>query len=120
MYILRSKVKFLFCNGHLIPSHIKRVVAEWLSRWTCNLEAVRCWWFESYRGQGIFGYVHLFHVPPSWTGSVQKKLSMTFILGNRYIEREKDYFKSRETNHLKECAQALRYYETNIVDNNHK
>ena len=29
------------------------VVDEWLKRWNCNLEAVWCWWFESYRGQDI-------------------------------------------------------------------
>ena len=48
--------------------------------------------------------VHLFHVPRSWTGSVQMKSSMIFIRGNRCIEREKDNFKSREIKRLKECA----------------
>ena len=51
--------------------------------------------------------VHLFRVPLSWTGSVQMKSSMTFIRGNRCIEREKDNFKSREVKPLKECALAL-------------
>ena len=46
----------------------------------------------------IFCNVHLFSVPRSWTGSVQMKSSMTFIRGNRCIEREKDTFKSREVN----------------------
>ena len=32
---------------------------------------------------------HLFHVPRSWTGSVQLKSSMTVIRGNRCIERER-------------------------------
>ena len=45
------KYKF---HGHFIPSHIKRLVAEWWERWTWNLEAVRCWWFKSYRGQDFF------------------------------------------------------------------
>ena len=36
--LYRSIYKF---HGHLIPSHTKRVVAEWWERWTCNLEAVR-------------------------------------------------------------------------------
>ena len=55
----------------------------------------------------FFCYVHLFHVPRSWNGSVQMKSSMTFIRGNRCIEREKDNFKSREVKRLKECALAL-------------
>ena len=50
---------------------------------------------------------HLFCVPRSLTGSVQMKSSMTFIPGNRCIEREKDTFKSREVKRLKECALAL-------------
>ena len=37
----------------------------------------------------IFCNVHLFRVLRSWTGSVQMKSSMTFIRGNRYIERER-------------------------------
>ena len=28
-------------HGHLIPSHIKRVMARWLQLWTCNLEDMR-------------------------------------------------------------------------------
>ena len=44
----------------------------------------------------IFCNVHLLCVPRSWTGSVQMKSSMTFIRGNRFIEREKDNFNSRE------------------------
>ena len=64
-------------------------MAEWLWRWTCNLEAVRCRLFESYRGHDFFfGNLHLFCVPRSWTGSVQMKSSMAFIRGNRCIERE--------------------------------
>ena len=55
----------------------------------------------------FFCNVHLFRVPRSWTGSVQMKSSMTFIQGNRCIERER-YFKSREVKRLKECALALR------------
>ena len=74
-------------HGNLIPSHIKRVVAKWLWRWTCNLEAVRCCWFESYRGQH-FCNVHLFRVPRTWTCSVQMKSSITFIRGNRCMESE--------------------------------
>ena len=35
------------------------------------------------------------------------KSSMTFIRGNRCIEREKDNVKSREVKRLKECALAL-------------
>ena len=93
-------------HGHLIHSHIKRLVAEWWERWTCNLEAVRCHWFESYRGQDFFCNVHLFRLPRS----VQMKSSMTFIRGNRCIEREKDNFKSREVKRLKECALALTRY----------
>ena len=41
----------------------------------------------------FFCNVHLFRVPRRWTGSVQMKSSMTFIRGNRCIEREKDTFK---------------------------
>ena len=55
----------------------------------------------------FFCNAHLFRVPRSWTGSVQMKSSMTFIRGNRCIEREKDNFKSREGKRLKECALAL-------------
>ena len=47
-FIYRS-LRYKF-HGHLIPSHIQRVVAEWLWWWTCNLEALWCWWFESYHG----------------------------------------------------------------------
>ena len=53
--------------------------------WTCNLEAVRCWWFETYRVQD-FCNVHLFHGSRSWTGSGQVKPSMTFIRGKRCVE----------------------------------
>ena len=97
--------------GHLIHSHIKRLFAEWLERWTCNVEAMRCFWLESYRGQDFFCNVHLFRFPRKWTGSVQMKSSMTFIRGNRCIEREKDNFKSREVKRLKECALALKEEE---------
>ena len=55
----------------------------------------------------FFCNVHLFLVPPSWTSSVQMKSIMTFIRGNRCTERKKDYFKSREVKHLKECTLAL-------------
>ena len=72
------------------------------------MEAVRCWLLESYRGQDFFLNVHLFRVPRSWTGSVQMESSMTFIRGNRCIERQKDIFKfGREVKRLKECALAL-------------
>ena len=37
-------------HGHLIHSHIKWLVAEWSERWTCNLEALWCCWFETYSG----------------------------------------------------------------------
>ena len=55
----------------------------------------------------IFCNVHLFHVPRSWTSSVQMKSSMTFIRGNKCIENEKDNFKNREVKRLKERALAL-------------
>ena len=55
----------------------------------------------------FFCNVYLFRVLRSWTDSVQMKSSMTFIRGKRCIEREKDYFKSREVKRLKECALAL-------------
>ena len=55
-----------------------------------------------------FCNVHLFRVPRSWTGSIQMKSSMTFIRGNICIEREKDTFKGRKVERLKECALALR------------
>ena len=48
-------------------------------------------------------------VPRRWTGSVQMKSSMTFIRGNRCIEREKVNFKSHEVKRLNECAQALNW-----------
>ena len=56
----------------------------------------------------IFHNVHLFRVPRSWTSRIQMKSSMTFIRGNRCIEREKDTFKTREVKRLKECALPLR------------
>ena len=37
----------------------------------------------------FFCNAYLFRVPRSWTGSVQMKSSMTFIRGNRCIERER-------------------------------
>ena len=37
----------------------------------------------------FFRNVHLYRVPRSWTGIVQMKSSMTFIRGNRCIERER-------------------------------
>ena len=55
----------------------------------------------------LFCNVHLFRVPRSWTCSVQMKSSMTFIQGNRCMEREKDSFKSREVKRLNECALTL-------------
>ena len=55
----------------------------------------------------FFCNIRLFRVPHSWTCSVQMKSSMTFIRGNRCIERETDNFKSREVKHLKECTLAL-------------
>ena len=54
-----------------------------------------------------FCNVDLFRVARSWTGGVQMKSSMTFIRGNRCIDREKDTFKSHEVKRLKECALAL-------------
>ena len=61
----------------------------------------------------IFCNVYLFRVPLSWTGSVQMKSSMTFIRGNRYIDREKDILKfGREVKRLKECALALKLVRT--------
>ena len=56
----------------------------------------------------FFCNVHLFHVPRSWTASVQMKSSMTFIREYRYIE-----FKSRKVKRLKECALALSTILTN-------
>ena len=78
-------------------------MAEWLEGHAgCAVLVVRILpWIR------IFCNGHLFRVPRSWTGSVQMKSSMTFIRGNRYIEREKDTFKSREVKCLKECALAL-------------
>ena len=55
-----------------------------------------------------FCNVHLFRIPHSWTGSFQMKSSMTFIRGNRYIE--KDNFKSCKVTRLKECALALSFF----------
>ena len=60
---------------------------------------------------GFFCNGHLFRVPRSWTGSVQMKSSMTFIRGNRYIERVKDNVKSCEVKRLKECALAFSDYK---------
>ena len=63
----------------------------------------------------FFCNVHLFRVPCSCTGSVQMKSSMTFIRGNRFIEREKANFKSREVKRFKECALAnLCVYHNNL------
>ena len=78
-----------------------------LRRWTCNLEALPRWGFESYRGQD-FCNVHLFRVLCSWTGSVQMKSSMTFIRGNRCTEKD-DFKNDGEVKRLKECALALKY-----------
>ena len=55
----------------------------------------------------FFCNVHLFRVPRSWTGSVQMKSSMTFIRGNRCIERDEDNFNSRKVKRLNECTLAL-------------
>ena len=63
----------------------------------------------------FFCNVRLFRVPRSWTGSVQMKSSMTFIRGNRCIEREKDNFKSGEIKRLKECALALTHCQIHYV-----
>ena len=57
----------------------------------------------------FFCNVNLVRVARSWTSSVHMRSSMTFIRGNRCIEREKDNFKSREVKRLKECALALMY-----------
>ena len=62
----------------------------------------------------FFCNAYLFRVPRSWTDSVQMKSSMTFIRGNRCIEREKDNFKSREVKRLKECALALTHCMRNV------
>ena len=62
----------------------------------------------------IFCNVHLFRVPRSWTGSVHMKSSMTFILGNGCIEREKNTFNSREVKRLKECALTLNLNDDNL------
>ena len=71
------------------------------------MEAVPSLGFESYRGQD-FCNVHLFRISLRWTGCVYMKSSMTFIRGNRCIEREKDIFKNgREVKRLKECVLAL-------------
>ena len=58
-------------SHHYIDIHNNRELAEWLKQWTCDLEAVYCWRFESYSGQDFFCNVHLFRFPRSWTGSVQ-------------------------------------------------
>ena len=58
---------------------------------------------------------YLFLVLRSWPGSVQMKSSMTFIRGNRCIEREKDNFKSSEVKRLKECALALNGENLSVV-----
>ena len=64
----------------------------------------------------IFCNVHLFRVPLSWTGSVRMKSSMTFIRGNRCIEREEDIFKfGREVKRLKKCALALSNKVTHYI-----
>ena len=55
----------------------------------------------------IFCNVYLFRVPRSWSDSVQMKSSITFIRGNRCLEREKDNFKSRYVKRLKECASSF-------------
>ena len=62
----------------------------------------------------IFCNVHLFHVPCSWSGSVQMESNMTFVRGNRCIEREKDNIKSRVVKCLKECALALNEPRLNV------
>ena len=36
MFIYRSYVSIYKLHGHLIPSHTKRLVAEWWERWTGN------------------------------------------------------------------------------------
>ena len=65
------------------------VFTQSLSNFTCKL-----WIF-------LFCYFHLFRVPHTWTGRVQMKSSMSFIQGNRCIEREKDNFKNGgEIKHL--------------------
>ena len=58
----------------------------------------------------IFLNVHLFRVPRSWTSSVQMKPSMTFIRGNRCIEREKDNCKSRESKTFKGVRTSFKFH----------
>ena len=89
--------------------HITRVVAVWSRRWTCNLKTVRVGGSNPTVDK-ICCNVHLFSVPRSLTDSVQMKSSMTFIRGNRCIEREKDNFKNvGEVKRFKECTLALTY-----------
>ena len=123
MFIYRSYRHIYKFHGHLIPCHNKSAVVEWWERWTWNLEAVRgvAGSNPTVDDRGIFCNVRLFRVPRSWTGSVQMKSSMTFIRGNRCIDREKDNFKSREVKRLKECALALSWKLTQrfITFDNH-
>ena len=89
MFIYRPYRPIYKFHGHLIPSNNKPVVAEWRERWTCNLEAVRDVASSNPTVERFNCNVRLVRFPRSWTGSVQIKSSMTFIRGNRCIERER-------------------------------
>ena len=92
---------------NLIPYHINEL---WTSGYNNGLVIWRLWRVGGSNPtvHKIFCNVYLFRVPRSWTGTIQMKSSMTFIRGNRCIEREKDNFKICDVKRLKECAIALR------------
>ena len=78
--IFTKCINFMGILFHLLSNELWK-------RWTCNLEAGVDG--SNPTGDKIFCNFHLFRVPRSLTGSVQMKSSMTFIRGNRCIERER-------------------------------
>ena len=99
---------------HLIPSHIMRLMAKWWEQWTWKLEAVRCWWFKSYRGQDFFVMLtcSVFLAAGLAAFKWNQACHSSEVIGaerERERERERENFKSREVKRLKECALALRW-----------
>ena len=96
-------------SGHLVPSPFWDLLMLQLLR--PNSSNLPCLYSTFHlENPLVLSRFCLFRVPRNWTGSVQMKSSMTFIRGNRCIERQKDNFKNGgEVKCLKECALALNH-----------
>ena len=75
-------------HGHLIPSHSELWRSDYnrglVIYGSCAVLVVQILPWTRF-----FCNVHLFRVPRSWTGNIQMKPCITFIRGNRCIERER-------------------------------